>query len=257
MPRCNVLEIKEISFRIGDSQILNNLSFSIESGERVGIIGPNGSGKTTLFNCVSGFNKPQSGSIRYQGEEMLTLNPSGRAKKGIGRLFQNFGIFRSMTVEENILVALEARDNPGIFSSLFSRKKYRDEVSRYLSRVGLESKRNEKAGSLSGGQLRLLEIIRLIAFGANVFLLDEPTAGVSPRMKITILDALKELIEPSAMVLLIEHDIRFIQDFCDRVVVLNGGAVVLDGTPDEVQRNPMLQEIYFGTRKKEQEPEHA
>jgi branched-chain amino acid transport system ATP-binding protein len=243
-----LLEVKEISFRIGDSQILNKLSFSIKAGERVGIIGPNGSGKTTMFNCISGFNKPQSGSIQYNGDELLSINPSGRAKKGIGRLFQNFGIFRSMTVEENILIALEARANLGIIGSLFSKRKYRDEVSKYLSRVGLESKRGDKAGSLSGGQLRLLEIIRLIAFDANVFLLDEPTAGVSPRMKITILDALKDLIDPSAMVLLIEHDIRFIQDFCDRVIVLNGGTVVLDDTPEEVQKNPLLQEIYFGTR---------
>jgi branched-chain amino acid transport system ATP-binding protein len=243
-----LLEIKDLSFRIGDSQILNNLSFSVKTGERIGIIGPNGSGKTTMFNCISGFNKPQAGSIRYKGEEFLSLNPSGRAKKGIGRLFQNFGIFRSMTVEENVLVAIEARARAGILGSLLSKRKYRDEIISYLSRVGLESKRSDKAGSLSGGQLRLLEIIRLIAFGANVFLLDEPTAGVSPRMKITILDALKDLLEPSAIVLLIEHDIRFIQDFCDRVLVLNGGQVVLDGSPEEVQQNPLLQEIYFGTK---------
>jgi branched-chain amino acid transport system ATP-binding protein len=243
-----LLEIKDLSFRIGDSQILNNLSFSVKTGERIGIIGPNGSGKTTMFNCISGFNKPQSGSILYKGEELLSLNPSGRAKRGIGRLFQNFGIFRSMTVEENVLVAIEARERAGILGSLFSKRKYRDEIVGYLARVGLESKCNDKAGSLSGGQLRLLEIIRLIAFGANVFLLDEPTAGVSPRMKITILDALKDLLGPSAIVLLIEHDIRFIQDFSDRVLVLNGGQVVLDGSPEEVQKNPRLQEIYFGTK---------
>ncbi len=252
-----MLEIKNISFSIGESQILDNLSFSIREGERVGVIGPNGSGKTTMFNCISGFNKPQSGSVKYNNEELLSMIPSARSKRGVGRLFQNFGIFRSMTVEENILIALEARARSGILDSLFSKRRFKTEVGEYLSRVGLESKRHDKAGSLSGGQLRLLEIIRLIAFGANVFLLDEPTAGVSPRMKITILDSLKELIDPRAMVLLIEHDIRFIQDLCDRVIVLNGGTVVLDGTPQEVQQNPLLQEIYFGTRKEEEAVSNA
>ena len=242
------LEVDNLSFKIGDSQILNGLSFSAKKAERVGILGPNGSGKTTLFNCISGFNTPQAGKVIYQGENILSLNPSERARKGIGRLFQNFGIFRSMTVEENILVALEARKRTGLISSLFSKKNFKDDVRLYLSKVGLESKINDKAGSLSGGQMRLLEIIRLIAFGANVFLLDEPTAGVSPKMKLTILDALKELISPDAIVFLIEHDIRFISDFCDRVLVLNGGKVVIDGSPKEVQENPLLQEIYFGTR---------
>ncbi|HMO17789.1 MAG TPA: ABC transporter ATP-binding protein [Oligoflexia bacterium] len=242
-----MLKVSDIHLNFGDAQILNGLSFSLNAGERVGIIGPNGSGKTTLFNCLSGFNKPSKGSIHFFDESLGSVSPSERARRGLGRLFQNFGIFRNMTVEENLLVALESRARLRLFNSVFSKRKFNDQIDEYLSRVGLLQKRKDKAGSLSGGQLRLLEIIRLIAFGAKLFLLDEPTAGVSPKMKIEILNAMKDLLDKNVMVLLIEHDIRFIQEYCERVLVLDGGRVVLDGTPDEVRNDPRLQEIYFGT----------
>lgn len=239
-----MLIVDEIKFGVGEQLILNGLSLTAQAGERVGIIGPNGSGKTTLFNCLSGFNTPQSGKISFNDLQVERLSPSQRANLGFGRLFQNFGIFREMTVGENIRIALESKNARN--KSSMSKKKYKEEILMYLKKVELDAKVDQKAGSLSGGQLRLLEIIRLIAFGAKIFLLDEPTAGVSPKMKGQILRALKELIPEDALVLLIEHDINFMQGFCDRVLVLDMGKVVIDGPLSEVRNDKRLQEIYFG-----------
>lgn len=242
-----MLEVDNIVFGVGEQSILNGLSLKASAGERLGIIGPNGSGKTTLFNCLSGFNTPKSGSIIFKSKAVEKLSPSSRANLGFGRLFQNFGIFREMTVGENILVALESKSQKGIVNFLPSKSKYKDQINYYLSKVALDNKIDQKAGSLSGGQLRLLEIIRLIAYGAEIFLLDEPTAGVSPKMKGQILKALHDLVPKEALVLLIEHDINFMQGFCDRVLVLDMGKVVIDGSISEVRNDKRLQEIYFGT----------
>lgn len=241
-------EALALNFRIGDSSILNDLSVDASSGERLGIIGPNGSGKTTFFNCLSGFSKPQKGTISFDGQDVTRMSPSDRAIKGLGRLFQNFGIFRDLTVYENLLVAIESRERVGFFSFL-KRKDFNEEIMHLLSLVGLEGKKNHKAGSLSGGQLRLLEIVRLIAFDAKLYLLDEPTAGVSPKMKLDILKALNSLLPKDAIVMLIEHDINFIKDFCSRAVVFDSGHCVLSGSVEDVRENPLLQEVYFGVSK--------
>lgn len=240
-------EALALNFQIGDSSILNDLSVSATEGERLGIIGPNGSGKTTFFNCLSGFSRPQKGKILFDSLDVTKLSPSDRAIKGLGRLFQNFGIFRDLTVYENLLIAIESREKVSLFS-FFKSKNFADEIMSLLSLVNLQDKKNHKAGSLSGGQLRLLEIIRLIAFNSKLYLLDEPTAGVSPKMKLDILDALNKLLPKDAIVMLIEHDINFMKDFCSRVVVFDSGHCVLSGTVDEVRENPVLQEVYFGER---------
>ncbi len=241
-----MLSVKNIHFAIGEAAILNGLEMSGKDGERIGIIGPNGSGKTTFFNCVSGFITPQKGEINFNGHSVIGTSPSKRASLGIGRVFQNFGIFRDMTVKENILIALESRDQNNLLSFKVS-KEHLDEIDSLLNLVGLNKHLNSKAGSLSGGQLRLLEIIRLVAFRAKVYLLDEPTAGVSPKMKGQIVETLKNLIPKEALVLIIEHDISFMKDLCERIVVFDGGKCVLDGSFEEVRSDTRLQEIYFGT----------
>jgi branched-chain amino acid transport system ATP-binding protein len=220
----------------------------VAQGETVGIIGPNGSGKTTLFNCLSGFNRVPHGVIHFRGEDISGLGPSQRALKGVGRVFQNPGIFREMSLLENMITALEGRQ-PLLstffpWSSAHSRNK--TEALRFLAEVGLEQKSGHKASSLSGGQMRLLEITRTLAFGAELFLLDEPTAGVSPKMKEEVALLVEQLRKLGKTVLVIEHDIQFIQRFCDRIIVLDVGQVVMDGDPKSVRENPRLQEIYFG-----------
>lgn len=237
-----LLSVSNLSLTLGNQQILKDISFDVEQGEIIGLIGPNGSGKTTLFNVLSGFLKPEAGSIHFCGKDVTQLSPAKRAQNGIGRVFQNFGIFREMTLEENVLVALEALPKE-------QRKSLGDikqKVRTTLELVGLSDKAKEKASSLSGGQMRLLEIGRTLTSGKELFLLDEPTAGVSPKMTKDVSNLITELKNKEKTVLIIEHDLPFIAKICDRVIVLDVGKIVISGTPQEVHRNKKLQEIYFG-----------
>lgn len=243
-----MLDIQDLHLTISKLHILKGINLKVYQGETVGVIGPNGSGKTTLFNSISGFAHNDVGKIIYQGKDIMSLPAYKRARLGIGRVFQNFGIFREMTVLENMLIALESHQsfikNLFPFSKSSQINKRKAEV--LLKKVNLSEKANQKAASLSGGQMRLLEIIRAVAFGADFLLLDEPTAGVSPKMKSEISAMIRKLQKRKKTIMIIEHDINFIQSFCDRIVVLDSGKVVLDGTPEEVRNNHKLQEIYFG-----------
>lgn len=243
-----ILSIKNIECTIGESKILNDVSFDIANGSLTGIIGPNGSGKTTLFNCISGFGAQCGGEVVFEGSPITQLPPDKRALLGLGRVFQNFGIFREQTVLENMLVALESRESfiSSIIPNAKKLKRYKEQAIQYLSEVKLEEKVHQKAGSLSGGQMRLLEIIRTLAFGAKIFLLDEPTAGVSPRMKDDIISIIQRLKAMGKTVLIIEHDMNFIQSFVDRIIVMNSGSIFMDDAPSVVMNDTRLQELYFG-----------
>jgi branched-chain amino acid transport system ATP-binding protein len=238
----SLLSTQNLSLTIEGHRILNDISFDVKEGEIVGLIGPNGSGKTTLFNVLSGFLKPTNGSIQLMGDDITQFSAHKRAQKGIGRVFQNFGVFREMTLEENVLVALEALPKN-------QRKDLGDldkKVKSTLELVGLSDHAKKKASSLSGGQMRLLEIGRTLASGKELFLLDEPTAGVSPKMTNDVSGLISELKNKGKTVLIIEHDLPFIAKICDRVLVLDVGSLVISGTPDEVHHDKKLQEIYFG-----------
>jgi branched-chain amino acid transport system ATP-binding protein len=243
-----MLTVSDIHLRIGDAHILNGVSFEAAPGDAIGIIGPNGSGKTTLFNCLSGFVLPFKGEVTFLGQNITYLAPYVRADLGIGRVFQSFGIFREMTVLENLIVALEAR--AGIWRTFFpwspTSRAIRTRARDFLAQVKLDGKADDRAGMLSGGQMRLLEIVRALAFGAEVFLLDEPTAGVSPKMKDEVAALISHVQSLGKTTLIIEHDINFVQSFSKRVLVLDQGKVILDDTPENVRKNELLQEIYFG-----------
>jgi branched-chain amino acid transport system ATP-binding protein len=243
-----MLNISDLCVSFGGSPVLNGISCSITNNETVGIIGPNGSGKTTLFNCISGFTACDNGSITFRSERIESMPPHLRARKGLGRVFQNFGIFREMTLIDNILLALESRKGAPLALFPWSPKirSMRHEALALLEQIQLASKASAKASSLSGGQMRLLEIIRALAVGSELFLLDEPTAGVSPRMKEDVAAIIKRLQEMGKTVLIIEHDISFIQKFCSRIIVLNDGKIALDDTPERVRSDETLKEIYFG-----------
>lgn len=243
-----MLRVSDLHVQIGDAHILNGVQFEAGAGDAIGIIGPNGSGKTTLFNCLSGFIKPAKGSISFLNQDVTYLAPHIRAELGIGRVFQSFGIFREMTVLENMVIALEAR--AGIWRTFLpwspTSRAIRVRAKEYLAQVKLDGKADDRAGMLSGGQMRLLEIIRALAFGAEVFLLDEPTAGVSPKMKDEVAALISHVQSLGKTTLIIEHDINFVQSFSKRVLVLDQGRVILDDTPENVRKNELLQEIYFG-----------
>lgn len=243
-----MLELKDISVSFGGRTILKDLCCTVRVGEVVGLIGPNGCGKTTLFNSISGLIPIDSGEIRWNGISLDTLEPYERVRCGLGRVFQNFGIFREMTVLENILVALEANDSLWKGFLPWSKKTngLRIEARRILSEVGLAHLAKEKAASLSGGQMRLLEIMRTVALGSELFLLDEPTAGVSPKMKDDVAKLIVVLQKLGKTVVIIEHDINFIQKFCSRIIVLDDGNIMLDDLPEKVRSDKRLNEIYFG-----------
>ena len=237
-----LLTTRELSLTIGGQRILHGIRADIAEGEVVGLIGPNGSGKTTLFNVLSGFLKPTKGSIHYKGADITTMSATERSRIGIGRVFQNFGIFREMTLFENVLVALESlpKEQRLVIGDL------KKAVKETLKMVGLEAHAEKKASSLSGGQMRLLEIARTLSSGKELFLLDEPTAGVSPKMTSQVADLIQQLKKAGKTVIIIEHDLPFIQKICDRVIVLDVGEVALEGKPDEVRGNKKLKELYFG-----------
>lgn len=237
-----IARLHGIGLSIGGQQILSDVSLTVEEGEVLGLIGPNGSGKTTLFNILSGFLAPTKGSLHFRYADITKFSASERARIGIGRVFQNFGIFRDMTLEENILVALEAlpREQREILGDLHA------VVRKTLHMVSLYDHAKKKAGSLSGGQMRLLEIARTFASGKQLFLLDEPTAGVSPKMTQQVADLIALLKQEGKTVIIVEHDLPFISRICDRVAVMDVGRMVLTGTPNEVKKSKELQDIYFG-----------
>lgn len=243
-----MLKLEKIHVRFGKSVILSEVSLEVKEGEVVGLIGPNGCGKTTLLNSINGFVKTETGSFLFEGNDVTALGPAERAHLGFSRSFQAAGIFKEMTVEENLLIALESAEKfPWWWK--FSKhycKKAEKIVDELLQRVNLSAHKNSLAGVLSGGQLRLLELLRLELTGGKLLLIDEPTAGVSPAMKKVLAHEIKNLAKAGRTVILVEHDLKFLFELVSRVVVLVDGKVYMEGKPEEVSRDPKLQEVYFG-----------
>jgi branched-chain amino acid transport system ATP-binding protein len=249
-----MLKVENLHVKVGKTPILHDMSLQARPGEIVGIIGPNGSGKTTLLNAISGFVPAGDGSILFRGEDITRWSPHRRAGLGIGRGFQNAGVFREMTVEENLTIAIErARHLPWWWN--FSRK-YSRQVARIIDQVlesvDLSGHRKSPAGALSGGQLRLLELLRLGITDGDLLLIDEPTAGVAPAMKKILAKSIRGLMSNAQerggqrSILIIEHDLKFLFELVDRVVVIVDGSVYMEGKPEEVSRDRKLQEVYFG-----------
>ncbi|KKR03963.1 MAG: Branched-chain amino acid transport ATP-binding protein [Parcubacteria group bacterium GW2011_GWC2_39_14] len=248
MPK-EILEISNVSVKFGDAMILKNISFSVNEKEIVGIIGPNGCGKTTLLNAISGFVPLESGTISYNGQDIMDLPPYKRAQLGIGRSFQHAGIFRDLSVEDNIVIGLEkAEKYPWywMFTPKFRNKTDRT-VKESLEEVDLLAHRKSLAGILSGGQIRLLELARLKLFHGNILLIDEPTAGVAPVLRTQLAAIIRKLNrEHGFAIVVIEHNLKFLFDLVDKVVVLVDGEKYMEGKPEEIQKDKRLQEIYFG-----------
>lgn len=231
-----VFKIENLSCRFAETLVLSNVSFEIEHSQCVALIGPNGSGKSTLLNCISGFVESR-GNIFWNSIKINNLSPHQRAKLGIGRIFQNPGIFKRLSVNENLQVAFEAQ------SGSSQKPNYKE----LLERVGLDKFSAQPAGMLSGGQLRLLEIARLICMQSDLLLLDEPTAGVSPKLKIEVRNLLLELKRSGKTILLVEHDMNFVAQLCQRALVLAEGQTFFDGSVEAAKSSRAVQELYFGS----------
>jgi branched-chain amino acid transport system ATP-binding protein len=249
------LEVHGVGVTFSGVVALRNVSMGVRRGEVLGLIGPNGAGKTTFFDVVSGLRAPASGTISFDGKDITGHSAVLRSRAGIRRTFQRQQVFGRLTVEENLLTATEWHGGGGgILADLVafpSRKRIerrrREAVNEVLSMCGLEPFRHTMAGSLPIGTARMVELGRALAEAPSLLLLDEPTSGLGGAEVEHLSEVIRRLRgELSCAILLVEHDITFVMSHCDRIVVLQLGEVLAEGTPSEIQANPEVRNAYLG-----------
>lgn len=249
-----LLELNQVTLRFGGVQALTGVSFTMHAGEVVALIGPNGAGKTSIFNCICGLYKPQEGQIRWQGRSILGRPPHRIARYGIGRSFQNIELFRNLTCLDNLLLGRHLHVRTNLFGAFFSTPGWRrDEVTQrrrveeIIDLLDLQAYRNYPVGMLPYGTQKLIEVARALAGEPKLLLLDEPTAGMTADEKDEMMFRLLRLRQELGIALLVvEHDLRVVSRLAERVVVLDYGKKIADGTPDEVQRHPEVVRAYLG-----------
>jgi len=248
----DLLEIRELEKSFDGIRALAGFSCSLRQGEILGLIGPNGAGKTTFFNVISGFLPPDSGKAVFQGTNFIGLPPHRIAMTGIARTFQSLRLVRQLSVLDNVLLSF--RNQPGErLGNVFFRWKTskeqeaanRKEALRLLDEAGLSEKANDPAENLSYGQQKLLSLVCCLAAKGDLLLLDEPVAGIAPEMIEKILGIIRDLPNEGKSVILIEHNLDAVMQVCDRVIFMDAGATVSEGTPEEVRNDPRVIEAYI------------
>jgi branched-chain amino acid transport system ATP-binding protein len=258
MSDTRILDIDKLTLRFGGLTALDDVSFHIDEGEILGLIGPNGAGKTTCFNAITGVYKPTSGTISFRGTSLAGKKRFEIAQAGIARTFQNIRLFPTMTALENVLVGADAQHSTGIFSALFRLPKHRREEAEghdlamdLLRFMGLATKADELAANLSYGDQRRLEIARAMATRPKLICLDEPAAGFNPQEKKILMDLIRKVRDQGFTVLLIEHDMRLVMGVTDRIVVLEFGKKIAEGSPAEIRDNPAVIAAYLGVEEED------
>jgi branched-chain amino acid transport system ATP-binding protein len=247
-----VLVAEGVTMRFGGLTAVSNVELTVNEGEILGLIGPNGAGKTTFFNCLTGLYVPTSGTVRFRGA-VLPSKPHLVTRAGIARTFQNIRLFPNMTVLENVQVGRHVRMKEGLFSAIGRGPRYRraeadarDRARELLDFVGLGGSADSLARNLPYGDQRKLEIARAMASDPGLLLLDEPTAGMNPRETEATREVVIRIRDRGLAVVVIEHDMRFIFNLCDRVAVLMQGQKLVEGTPAVVQADERVIAAYLG-----------
>jgi len=249
-----LLEVDDVTIKFGGLVALDGVTFDIKEGEILGLIGPNGAGKTTCFNVMTGVYQATSGQVRFNGRPLRKLKRYQITKLGIARTFQNIRLFRAMTALENVMVGADNRSKVGLLNALFRTPRHRrTERESYrrayelLHFVGIAGKENEISASLPYGDQRRLEIARALATEPKLLCLDEPAAGFNPAEKQRLMELIRSVRDQGYTVLLVEHDMRLVMGVCDRIVVLEFGRKIAEGTPAEIRDNPAVIAAYLGT----------
>lgn len=247
-----ILDARSVTMRFGGLVAVDDVSMDVREGEIVGLIGPNGAGKTTFFNCLTGMYKPTEGEVALFGTQ-IPPKPRAVVRAGMARTFQNIRLFGNMTALENVMVGRFCRTSSGALTSIIRGPKFRreerettDRAQELLDYVGLGRSAHLLARNMPYGDQRRLEIARALATDPKVLLLDEPTAGMNPKETEQAMQLIFKIRDSGLAVVVIEHDMRFIFNLCDRVLCLVRGQVLVEGTPDEVQSDPRVIEAYIG-----------
>lgn len=248
-----ILRLSNLSRSFGSLKAVDAVSLEIRAGSITGLIGPNGAGKSTLFNLLTGALKPDAGRVTLQGCDITGLSPDRLFAIGLGRTFQIPRPFARMSVLENVMLAPLAQVGETIAGPFLSRRRMqaeetriRDKALEVLDFVTLGSLADHPAGKISGGQMKLLELARVLMGDPAVILLDEPAAGVNPVLTQTLIEKIEELNARGTTFVIIEHDMDFVMRHCDPVIALAEGAVVFQGTAEEALANPVLLDAYLG-----------
>jgi len=251
----SILEINGLTKRFGGLAAVNDVSFNVREGGIVGLIGPNGAGKTTIFNLITGVYKVTEGSIRFGGKPITNVEPFKIADKGITRTFQNIRLFKNLTAYENILTACHRSADYSLMEALFRLPRFRKEekaldekAEELLAIMGLLDRAQVQANNLPYGLQRRLEITRALALGPKLLLLDEPAAGMNPDETEQLMKLITDVRQRfNLTVLVIEHHMDLIMGLCERIVVLNFGTKLSEGSPDEIRNDGKVGEAYLGS----------
>jgi len=248
-----ILEIRGLTKRFGGLTAVKDLDMEVNEREIFGLIGPNGAGKSTVFSMISGFQKPTSGEILFQGNNLVGLPAHAVARRGIARLFQHPVLFDNISALENVIVGFHRTRTVGLASSFVYGKKAREEEARFKARaleilefVGLTHLKDELAANLSHGHQRMLSVGITLATSPGLLLLDEPVTGMNPTESNAMVEIIRKIREQGITVMLVEHHMRVVTDVCDRIVVLNYGEKIAEGDAETVCNDPEVCAAYLG-----------